>query len=226
MHNHPFTLLEPFRTLFDVSLLTREDSVSADDDIARITGVSSLASLQQMHGNRAVIVRTDSRRQEKADALFTDRIGLTLTIRFADCQNFLVYAPEKNVVGLIHAGWRGLKSGIIGNAFALLKKEWSIDPADTVVAAGPSLCKTCAEFTDPQREAPELSRYIDVRCIDLQRAADDQLRALGIDSDHFQRLPGCTRCSPEKYWTYRGGDRDLVKKGFVNCLAVTLRTKN
>ncbi len=222
MRIHPFPLFEQFRDLLDIHFLARGDSVGSDDAIARLTGASSLASLQQMHGNRAIILRSDSRRSEQADALATDKSGLTLTIRFADCQNFLVYAPEKNVVCLIHAGWRGLRSGIIANAFALLRSEWSIDPEETFVAAGPSLCVSCATFMDPAKEVPELSEYIDGRCIDLRRAADDQIRYLGVPASQCARLFGCTRCSPDLYWSFRGGDREAVKSGKVNCLAVTL----
>lgn len=223
MQTHPFPLLAPFRDWLDVSFLTREDSVGSDNDIARLTSASSLASLQQMHGNRAAILRDDSRRTEQADALATDQHGLTLTIRFADCQNFLVVDPKQKVICLIHAGWRGVKSGVIAESFALLKSEWSISPADTFVAAGPSLCTECAEFTDTENEAPELKQYINGRCIDLQRAADDQFRALGVPVSKCERLPDCTRCEPEKYWTYRGGDKEAVQQGFVNCMAVTLR---
>ncbi len=201
----------------------REDNVSADTDIEKLTGSEKIASLKQMHGNRAVRLSGDSRRVEEADAVATDIIGLTLTIRFADCQNFIVWEPEKHVACLIHAGWRGLKSGVIGNAFALLKKEWSIDPKDTVVVAGPSLCMNCAKFTDPKTEAPELSKYTQGLQIDLRRAADDQLFALGVSRERFERSSDCTRCAPERYFTYRGGDREAVKNGFINSFAVTLR---
>ena len=222
MQTHPFPFLQPFHSRLDVRFFVREDAVSGDREIEKLTESEKIASVKQMHGNRAIRVRTDSRRMEEADALATDIAGLTLTIRFADCQNFIVYEPKKHVACLIHAGWRGLKSGVIGNAFALLKKEWSIDPKDTVVVAGPSLCEKCAEFTDPNNEAPELSNYARGRFIDLRSAADDQLFALGVSRDRFERSSDCTRCSSHRYFSYRGGDREAVKNGFINCFAVTL----
>ena len=223
MIQNPFSLLQQFRNSFDCEFLTKEDNVKTDTDISRVTGHSKIASLWQAHGNIAVRVSGETSRSIKADALFTDEKGLTLTIRFADCQNFVVYAPEKNVIGLIHAGWRGVCSKIITSSFELLKKEWGIDPQDCFVAAGPSLCTKCADFTDPKAEAPELSAFIKENCIDLRAAADSELFSLGVLPKNVERLPDCTREHPNMYWTYRGGDREKVKEGFINCLAVTLR---
>ncbi len=226
MITHPFPLLQPFRDQLDVRLLTKEENLSSDDDIASLASAQNLASLHQVHGNRAVVVRSETRRIEQADALATDQIGLTLTIRFADCQNFIVFSPEKKVIGLIHAGWKGLKSGVISSTFSLFKKEWNIDPATTIVCAGPSLCMRCAEFTDPLCEAPELKNYVKNRCIDLQKAADEELFSLGVLEKNFKRLSDCTRCHPETYVTYRGGDREGVERGRSNCLMVKLCAEN
>ena len=222
MITHPFRLLQPLRDQLDVRFFIKADSISCDNDIIRLAHAENLASLNQVHGSRAVIVRAETRRTEEADALATDQIGLTLTIRFADCQNFLVFSPQKNIICLIHAGWKGLKSGVISSTFSLLRKEWQIHPADTIVCAGPSLCRSCAEFTDPQKEAPELTNYAKDRCIDLQKAADEELFSLGVLQENFERLSECTRCCPQKYCTYRGGDREEVLRGQCNCLAVTL----
>ena len=219
MIHQPFRLLQPFQDRIDVRLLTKQDAVSCDDDIARLLGAKDLASLKQVHGNRALIARSETKRIEEADALMTDTAGLTLTIRFADCQNFLVFAPQKNMLCLIHAGWKGLKLGVISSAFSLLKKEWQIHPAETIVCAGPSLCMSCAEFTDPLREAPELKNYAKNRCIDLRRAADEELFSLGVLQKNFERLSDCTRCHPDTYFTYRGGDREEILRGRCNCLA-------
>jgi YfiH family protein len=223
MLTHPFPLLRQFERSLDVRFLTRGDVAQSDDDIARLTNASSVASLWQMHGNKAVVVREQTSRTLQADALFTDTPDLTLTIRFADCQNLIVYEPKKKIVGLIHAGWRGMCKKIITNAFVLLKKEWGIEPGECFVAAGPSLCTNCADFTDPQTEAPELSKFIRGNCIDLRAAADEELRLLGVPDSQMERDPDCTRCNPGKYWTYRGGDREKVKEGLINCLAVTLK---
>ena len=219
---HPFPLLHQFQDLIDLRLLTREDAISSDADIARRTGRTNIVSLRQMHGSNAVRVHTPSSRIIEADALATDTRGLTLTIRFADCQNALIIHPKLRVVCLVHAGWRGMCRAVMTKAYELLRAEWNIDPTDTFVGLGPALCKKCSEFTDALTEAPELKNFIRARSIDLRLALDDELEGLGVLKRRIDRMEDCTRCHPEKYFTYRGGDKEAVQKGSVNCLAVTL----
>lgn len=222
MITQPFSLLRQFQNVSDTQFLVRSDNASSDGEIAAITGKSKIVGLNQVHGNRAVVVREPSSRIIEADALATDVSGLTLTIRFADCQNAILFVPSKKVVALVHAGWRGVRSEILTSTFDLLKKEWKIDPRDVYVALGPSLCTKCAEFTDPATEVPELSEFIHGRTVDLRGAVDSQLSEIGVPQNQTERLLDCSKCSPEKYFTYRGGDREKVKAGFVNVMAVTL----
>lgn len=219
----PFLSLSRFDDIVDLRFMTRKDDIGSDADIARVTGVSGVVSLRQTHGNRAVVLREVSSRIEEADAVFTDVPDLMLTIRFADCQNAVIIVPERRVIGLVHAGWRGVQSRIMTSAYALLASEWGIRPAETSVGLGPSLCTRCAEFTDPEREVPELRNFFSGKSIDLRGALDAEMDEIGIPQNRRERLPDCTRCHPERYFTYRGGDRDLVKSGKVNCLAVSLR---
>lgn len=206
-------------------MLTRSDDVTTDDEIARVLGAQTMASLDQVHGNRCIVVREDSRRQEKADSLATDQKNLTLTVRFADCQNFFVFDPVKNILCLIHAGWKGVQCEAICHAFTCLKSEWGTDAKDALVGAGPSLCKKHAEFTDPEKEIPELVAYIEGSCVDLNRAADDQFFSLGVQRQHFERMNACTMCDPETYWSYRGGDDEVAEGKKRNVLAATLRAE-
>lgn len=219
----PFQNLRQFDRFLDLRFFTRVDDIGSDVDIAKAIGQENVVGLIQEHGSRAHVVRVASSRVLRGDALFTDTPGLTLTIRFADCQNAVIVAPKRRVVGLVHAGWRGVQSRVMSSAFRLLKEEWGIQPEDVFIGLGPSLCTACAEFTDPGREVPELHEFFQDRCIDLRAALDAELADIGVPTENIERLTDCTRCHPETYFTYRGGDRDLVKNGKVNCLAVTLR---
>jgi polyphenol oxidase len=222
MIRSPIALLRPHQTLCDVAFFDRRDHASSDADIARLAGTAKLVGLKQEHGNRAVRVHDASSRDISADALATDVPGLTLSIRFADCQSAVLVAPKQRVVCLVHAGWRGVRSKILTSAYVLLKDEWGIIPQETLVGLGPSLCTGCSDFTHPDTEAPELKQFIRGRCIDLRAALDAELAALGVLPKNIERMKDCTRCHPETYFTYRGGDRDKVQAGFVNGFAITL----
>lgn len=222
MIDHPFPLFRRFQDRLTITLLTKEDRVRTDAEISGTLGATTLASLWQMHGNRTVLVSEPTSRTKQADGLATDKTGLTLTIRAADCQNFVIYAPDRHVLCLVHAGWRGMKGKVLSHAFDSLRQEWGIEAAETWVGAGPSLCRHCAEFSSPAEELPELQQFTIDSTVDLQAAADAELASLGVPRSHIDRPLGCTRCQPGRFWTYRGGDREAVKEGWTNCLAAVL----
>ncbi len=222
MLSRPFRILSTYDKHLQLDFLVKTDNVRTDADIARVTGAERIASVHQMHGSAVVVVREPTSRTLQADGLITDVPGLTLTIRFADCQGLIVSVPKKNIVGLIHAGWRGIVAGVIPSFFTTLDNEWGIKPAQALVAIGPSLCMTCAEFSDPATEVPTLQAFTQGNRVDFRAAADRQLRDLGVQQSNIERSPDCTRCQPEQYWTYRGGHREDVKNGYTNCFAVRL----
>ena len=225
MQRDPFGIFIPHRERLYVALFTKEDRIRSDQGrrAAEALDATDFASLQQAHGNTTVVVRAPSDRHIPADGLLTDTPGLALLTRSADCQSLVMYAPEKHIAGVLHAGWRGLDGGVIGGFFEVLKDTFAIDPEDTLVGIAPSLCAACACFTDPAHECANIDpRFYKGRCIDLRSAADRMLRDLGVLPENIERLPGCTRCEPDRYWTYRGGDREAVKGGQTNVLACVL----
>jgi len=196
-----------------------------EEDVRRLLKTKNVMGPKQVHGNRAIVVRAPSWRKEEADAVFTDVPGLTLVVSFADCQGLVLFEPKKRVIGVIHAGWRMVAVNIIVPVFQALKDEWRVMPQDVFIALGPSLCTTCAGFSDPIREVPALRAFVRGKCIDLRAALEHQLGESGVPKERVERMEGCTRCEPERYWTYRGGDREAVREGYTNGLAVKLEGK-
>lgn len=194
-----------------------------DAERAEKMGAVGAAGLHQMHGNRVIRVDGPIIRTEQADGMITDRKGITLMIRAADCQNFVVYVPGREIAGVMHVGWRGLEADAIESFFDFLQKEFDASADECLVGGGPSLCKKCADFSDPMLALPHVSKHlIEGNTADLMRAADERFLALGIPEKNRERMPGCTRCEPEKFWTYRGGHREEVKTGKTNVLAAVL----
>ncbi|MEQ1849613.1 MAG: polyphenol oxidase family protein [Candidatus Peribacteraceae bacterium] len=223
MISTPFPLLRQFSSVLDIRLLTKEDNVSTDESIGIAAAATRLCSLWQAHGGNVEEVTEPSSRELQADALITNIVDLSLSIRAADCQQILLFDPVHNAIGLVHAGWKGLQSGVITNTVKHMNKVYGTDPRTIFAAAGPSLCTSCAEFSDPAREVPELIDFLDGRSIDLRKAADHELVSLGVPASHIDRTPDCTRCNPEQYWTYRGGDQESVMNGMCNVMVATLR---
>lgn len=223
MIHHPFRLFSPYADRLSVQLLDRSDDTQSDQTIARQLGVDDSASLDQVHGNHVVLIREPTHRTIQADGLITDVRTLTLTIRAADCQMFVAYDPERNVAGLLHAGWRGLVAKAIPAFIETLQRELGAEPSRLLLGAGPSLCLQCAEFTDPALELTGIHpRFFHGRHADLRAIADDQLTQSGVVPQNMERHADCTKCHNDRWLSYRGTDREAVKAGRTNVLACTL----
>lgn len=70
--------------------------------------------LDQIHGSDCARV-DEPATVARADAAATDRPGLVLTVRTADCLPVLLEGAEGGVA-LAHAGWRGLDAGVLETA--------------------------------------------------------------------------------------------------------------
>ena len=202
-----FSLFQNFPDLH-FGLFGKNENFSSDLQCAEDLGFETIAKLDQVHGNQIHIIRKSNSGILKGDGMMTDVPGLALSIRFADCQAFAITAPKKNVIGVVHAGWRGMAAQVITTFYKKLKEEFATPPQETFVFAGPSICFQCSEFWNPTHELPEhMHEFIEGRYVDLQKSADAELNALGVPSNQQERHPACTKCSKE-FWSYRGGDRN------------------
>lgn len=226
MLHQPFTIFKPFSDAIDICFFTKADALQTDIDLSRQLNTDRFVSLKQVHGNTSTVARSSGYREKEADGVLTDQQDMTLSIRVADCQAFVIYAPEQNVIGLLHAGWKGLVEGAISAFFEEMKREWNVDPSTVLIGAAPSLCMECAEFTDPVKELIGIDpKFFDGRHADLRAIADDQLMQCGITREHIERHPDCTKCRPDLYWSYREGEQDVVVKGLRNILTCALKKR-
>ena len=96
----------------------------------------------QVHSADAVIAYgpvPNRRWLARADGLITDRPGLALTMRFADCTPILLYDPARHVAGIAHAGWRGTVTGAGPNTLQAMIDAFGTRPQDVQAGIGPSI---------------------------------------------------------------------------------------
>ena len=81
-------------------------------------GFDHLCFMDQSHTNKVMVVDENNVEQEvfPCDGIVTKLKGVALAVMTADCLPLLLCDEEKQVVGAIHCGWRGIASGIIANA--------------------------------------------------------------------------------------------------------------
>jgi hypothetical protein len=74
------------------------------------------------------------------DALITNSPGICICVMSADCVPILLYDPEKEAVGAVHAGWRGTVGKIVTATVQAMQQAFGTNPADLIAGIGPSIC--------------------------------------------------------------------------------------
>lgn len=185
-----------------IGIFGKEDACSSDEEGAARLGFKKVSKLNQVHGN-IIHVAEEIDGIPDGDGLISAKAGLALSVRWADCQAFAIYAPKQRVIGALHAGWKGMAAKAITKIYEALDESFNVQPEETFVGMVPSLCKKCADFSDPLNELPtHLHPFIEGKNVDLQAAADHELDSLGVPKNQRERHPVCTRCG-EKYWSWR-----------------------
>lgn len=127
----------------------------ADGDTAR-GPVGRIHWLTQVHGVEVVRVGGAGRPADRpaaavevvhagsGDGLVSGPGGSALAILTADCASLALGSAE-GVFGAVHAGWRGLKAGVIEATVATMRDMGAVD---VVGALGPCIHSECYEFSE------------------------------------------------------------------------------
>ena len=97
-----------------------------------------VATAEQVHGGK-VVMADGPGLHRGADALVTDRPGLTLGIYVADCAAVYLADQHGRAVGLVHSGRAGTALNITGRTIDLMRTGFGIEPADLVVHLSPCI---------------------------------------------------------------------------------------
>jgi len=74
-----------------------------------------------------------------ADGMVTDKAGMPLTMRFADCTPLLFHDPVQGVIGIAHAGWRGTVQGAGASVVRTMSRAYGCKPGNIQAGIGPSI---------------------------------------------------------------------------------------
>ncbi len=170
-----------------------------------------LAAPLPVHGVAVAAVRGDEPTREghvlfaQADALVAAVPGVALTVTAADCLPVFFSEPRRGLIGLAHAGWRGLLHGVLEATVAELAASGG-DPALLRAAVGPSI-GPCHYAVDAARRAAFVERFGDAavrgEALDLRTAARIALVRAGVAAASGIVEPPCTACQAARFFSHR-----------------------
>ncbi len=173
-----------------------------------------IAFTDQIHSTNIVRVNKPGV-YSQSDALITKETDIFLAIQTADCLPVFIFDPVNRVIAAIHAGWRGVKAGIITASINTLFSTFALRPQNFFVVIGPGLQKECFEVrSDVSMYFPikYLGKHSDPgkKFLDLSGYVKYILLNLGIPEDQVEQHPDCTMCKTDLYYSYR---RDKERSG-------------
>lgn len=175
----------------------------------------SIYMASQVHGRDIGIIKDqDSKdiKKEKLDGLITNKPGIALVTYHADCVPLYFYDPEKKVIGLAHAGWKGSLNNIAGAMIDVFKEEYGSEAKDIVAVIGPSIGQAHYEigpdveglFRSKHKDADDLILLKNKRTyLDLWKTNKSNLIQGGIREENIISTEFCTASNLDILYSYR-----------------------
>ena len=162
--------------------------------------------MKQVHGTRVVDADQLSEVVE-ADASYARAPGTVCAVMVADCLPVLLASRAGDVIGVAHAGWRGLAAGVLEATVAAMKCA----PHELIAYLGPAISARAFEVggevraaflaADGAAETAFSAAGAKKWMADLDLLARQRLQRCGVSAVYGDRL--CTYCDPERFYSYR-----------------------
>lgn len=176
--------------------------------------LDSLVLAQQVHGDNIMVV--DERYAgcgaydfesglPNTDAIITNSNSIAIGILTADCVPVMLFDPNRKVIGVAHAGWKGSLLKIAANTVLKMKEIYGTEPSDCLASLGPFICKCCYEVSDSIIK--QFENIFDYKPknkenkLDLLQIIKIQLTKIGVRDISSMEL--CTACNLNLFYSHR-----------------------
>lgn len=197
--------------------------------------LNSLVLMEQMHGDNIEIIdyrqrgagALDQKTKIKAtDGLITNTTNAALGIFTADCLPVLFFDPVKNVIGAVHAGWKGVLNEICVKMINKFSQFYHSKPEDLIVYLGPGIGGCCYEVSQCDDKRFEQYKKIfnsnsevikeknNLIYLNLKKAVEKQLLSVGIRLANLEISSICTYCDQRNFPSHRREGKDRFRDFF------------
>lgn len=204
----------------NVGILTGDDTARVEENRRRLCAAldadpERLALNHQQHAARVRRAGPPAGAPPPADGLWSDEPGQPMLALAADCLPLALARVdgEGPALALLHAGWRGLLAGIVGEGVRAL------GGGRLAAAVGPAIGACCYEVGPEVAEPFRAVFGADVvrgRRLDLAAAAERALRAAGVE--RVERLDLCTACDG-RFFSHRRDRGATGRQGVLGHVA-------
>ena len=186
--------------------------VTANRGLLRETLPAEPRWLNQVHGAKVIdAAQVDASNAETADASFTDVPNVVCVVSVADCMPVLLADTAGRCVGVAHAGWRGLASGVVQATVQAIRKRLANVDAELLAYLGPAIgplhFEVGNEVLDAMRVGlPDAERAFAPRSHGKYLADLFELGRQALGRAGVERVYGghhCTFSDPARFYSFR-----------------------
>lgn len=175
--------------------------------------------LTQIHGHKVIDAAekvAEEIKDPEADGSFTRQANTVCAVLTADCLPVLFCNKAGTIVGAIHAGWKGLASGILEHSIECMMRASGSKPEDLMVWLGPAIGPKIYEVGNEVRQvftsldsdtekafklSPGTTLDTDKWFANLYELARIRLRKRGITDFYGGQF--CTFTQQSMFYSYR-----------------------
>ncbi len=180
--------------------------------------------MHQTHSNKVVEIKKNNYRKKIiADAMITKMKDLTICVVTADCVPIIVYDSRSQIIGCIHAGWKGAFYDIIDNTIKKIKKLSSNNKIYSAV--GPCIGEKSYEVDNKfykkfvskswKNKIYFTQKTKTKKLFNLRKFVADKLLKLGVKIDHVDKD---TFAEKSNFFSYRRSYK-LKHKDYGRCIS-------
>jgi polyphenol oxidase len=157
--------------------------------------------LRQVHGTEVIALDENSRRI--GDASISRQPGTVCAVMAADCMPVFFAADDASVVGVAHAGWRGLAAGVLEAAVDAMRVPSHKVMAWLGPAIGPRVYEVGGDVYEafPHHQASFMASRPGHWLLDLYGVARAKLAQHGVTRVHGGGF--CTYSDTGRFFSYR-----------------------
>ena len=183
-----------------------------------------LILMHQTHSNHVIeISESNLSRRINSDAMITRNKKIALGVLTADCVPILIYDKRNEIIGCIHAGWKGALSGIIKRTINKIKNNNSC--CDIIASIGPCISTKSYEvdlkfykrFLTKEKKNKKYFIYKNKnkKLFNLRKYVNDKLLELNVKVDHINRD---TYKEKKNFFSYRRSSK-LKQNDYGRCIS-------
>ena len=172
-----------------------------------------IINMNQTHSSKISEVSNKTLYYKSTDGLLSNNINHILEISVADCLPIFVYNQKKFCIGVVHAGWKGLKKGIISNLSQALNSYDSL--SDFKIFIGPSISQKNYEVKKDFLEYFEREYFLIIDgkyYLDLKKIAVKQLALEGFKDIEVSKI--CT-FENQNFHSFRRNGTEKRMRGYI-----------